>query len=181
MPDVLLCDESYVGVFAAYRNLLADHLAQRPNPNSGNLIKFFKQWFKKICLAWINDPVLATFPYAACNDFLMKLLIEECEKQKVLEKENYAAFRKIYHQTVLPLVMTLNYDGDDEQQQIIVERYKASLKKKSAAIEHLSFSKSRPLDPFDHVVDLASEHALDWISLFLLMLFKNFFATVKKL
>uniref|UniRef100_A0AC35EZJ9 SH3 domain-containing protein n=1 Tax=Panagrolaimus sp. PS1159 TaxID=55785 RepID=A0AC35EZJ9_9BILA len=145
LPDVLLCDESYVGIFAAYRNLLADYLARRPNPGS----------------AYINDPVLATFPYAACHDFLMKLLIEEVDKQKIIQNDDHNSFRKVYIETILPLILTLNYGNNEEQEKAMIERYKSSLKRNTAAIEHLSLTKSRPTDPFNFVVDLASEHALD--------------------
>uniref|UniRef100_A0AC34FFY0 SH3 domain-containing protein n=1 Tax=Panagrolaimus sp. ES5 TaxID=591445 RepID=A0AC34FFY0_9BILA len=145
LPDVLLYDESYVGIFAAYRNLLADYLARRPNPGS----------------AYINDPVLATFPYAACHDFLMKLLIEEVEKQKIIQKDDHNAFRKVYLETIMPLILTLNYGNNEEQEKAMIEKYKSSLKRNTAAIEHLSMTKARPTDPFNFVVDLASEHALD--------------------
>lgn len=91
----------------------------------------------------------------------MQLLIDEVDKGKVLQKDDHVAFRKIYTQTILPLILTLNYGTDEEEEMVMIEKYKSNLKRNTVAIEHLSLTKSRPTDPFNFVVDLASEHALD--------------------
>uniref|UniRef100_A0A7E4VC44 SH3 domain-containing protein n=1 Tax=Panagrellus redivivus TaxID=6233 RepID=A0A7E4VC44_PANRE len=146
LPDVMLCHENQSVAFAGYRNLLAAYMAKRWTAHGST---------------WISDTTLATLPYAVEDEDLMTLFMNELVRQRALSKPTLTEFRRIYRKTILPLIMTTPLPERPEDKQEMLQKYISSLKKHNNPVEYLSTVKSRPLDPFDYVIDLTSHHALD--------------------
>ncbi|KAE9551251.1 hypothetical protein FO519_005535 [Halicephalobus sp. NKZ332] len=144
LPDVLLCRENRIPIYAMYRNLLAENLATRSTLSS---------------TTWISDPVIATFPLASTDPDLMDFFAEELNQKKGLRST--VSFRQIYINTVLPIIATTPLPEDRQLRKQFLKSYSESLKRNKSGIEFISVAKSRPIDPFEFVVDLTSVHALD--------------------
>ena len=103
--------------------------------------------------------MIATFPIVATDPDLIDFFAEELNQKKGFRSTSL--FRQIYINSILPIAMTTPFPEDRQLRKQFLKSYSESLRKSRSGVEFVSLMKSRPVDPFDFVVDLSSTHALD--------------------
>uniref|UniRef100_A0A914CNZ9 SH3 domain-containing protein n=1 Tax=Acrobeloides nanus TaxID=290746 RepID=A0A914CNZ9_9BILA len=147
LPDVLIVDETFIQVFAMYRQLVAEALAERETISKST---------------WICDPVIASFPRAAADIDLMLMFHYELTRKKALQKNDLKEFRFVYERYVLPICDGALLPQNPEAKRQYLEQFRARVETdKDDPVGFLCSQQFRPLTMKEYALDLCGEHALD--------------------
>ncbi|KAI6180801.1 SH3 domain-containing protein [Aphelenchoides besseyi] len=139
LPDILLCLESWIPMIAAYRQVIAEVLAD---------------WDTHVETTWLTDPIVATFPTMCENQRLATMFVQILSKN---QKYDSTTFRRLYMNYIFPLVNILQSRNDEQ-----LNDYRSKIEKNSESpLKLLSESKCAPLNVYDYAVHLSGYHALD--------------------
>ncbi|KAI1726714.1 nephrocystin-1-like protein [Ditylenchus destructor] len=143
LPDVLICEESWVSMLAAFRQLMCDELAKMESlPQT----------------TWVCDPVIATFSQFVSNKALVEIFIGLLSRQKEGDK----AFRRTYMTYILPLLDLIKADSQYSSKAKAMEIAKEIEKDPNKIFQIFSDMPNAPLNVFDYTIHLSdSSHVLD--------------------
>ncbi|KAI1728533.1 nephrocystin-1-like protein [Ditylenchus destructor] len=143
LPDVLICEESWVSMLAAFRQLMCDALAKMESlPQT----------------TWLCDPVMATFSQFVSNKALVEIFISLLSRQK----DGVKAFRRIYMTYILPLLDLIKADSQYYSKEKAMEIAKDIEKNPNKIFQIFSDMPQAPLNVFDYTIHLSdSSHVLD--------------------
>ena len=153
LPDVLICDQRWVGMLAVYRQLVCERLA-----TDGDVVFADRP-------TWVVDPVIGTLPALLDTDpEAVELFLSLLQKYEVLNRdlspcEAVRRFRFTHLQFMVPLLAMADSSG--WRKQLAAFAQGKSSEEPDPIKAMASPASCRMLDPFEYAVDLCGKHAID--------------------
>uniref|UniRef100_A0A183CF93 Major sperm protein n=1 Tax=Globodera pallida TaxID=36090 RepID=A0A183CF93_GLOPA len=152
LPDVLICDESWLPMLAIYRQLICETLSEEGDVFADRSV-------------WVVDPVMATFPGLLDTDsdgtaLLMGLMRKfNVDKRELAPQEAARRFRFVYMQFLLPLFALLD-DGRWRQKLWTFLKGRLDAEEPNP-IKMFATDPCKCVDIFEYALNLCGEHSID--------------------
>ncbi|KAL3077128.1 hypothetical protein niasHS_013117 [Heterodera schachtii] len=152
LPDVLICDESWLPMLAIYRQLICETLSEDGDVFADRSV-------------WVVDPVMATFPPLLDTDadgvaLLMALMRKFSVDNRELTPQAAARrFRFVYMHFILPLTALID---DRRWRETLWTFVRGRMEvEEPNPIKMFATEPCKAIDTFEYAVNLCGEHSID--------------------